>query len=445
MAFRQVTMVEIREVLRQWLAGVGKKRIAARLGSIPRRCDATRVPGRRAARARRGEASLTDESFAAVVATLGIGMAAGHEHGDAWRRCEEQRTFIAGHLGRGVRLSKVRRLMQRQEERNDDDRSSIQPGVFVDVLRRLKLGRLLDTLPERFALARAQKMPHQDVLLLALGDEVSRRDSLAATVRAGRAGLEPDSVMERWHASSNVTLDQPLLNELVSLRFVQARTHVAIVGPVGVGKTFLAHALGNLACRRGHSVIAVRADKMLKSLRHARLDNSYETELRRLIAVDLLIVDDFGLDAMDPSESRDAYEILTERHRAGSIIVTSNRDPDEWLATFADPVRAQGPPSTASPATPTTSLSTARATVAGSSRHSRARRRTRTRLDRGGRTNQTARLHAKGTQGGMLLRNEGSQGRENRHLGGGLLLALGLEHRLRDSGVVVDDVAQARA
>jgi len=59
------------------------------------------------------------------------------------------------------------------------------------------------------------------------------------------------------------------------------------------------------------------------------------------MAVELLIIDDFGLDAMDATESRDAYEIFTERHRAGSIVVTSNRGPDEWLATFADPVRAQ--------------------------------------------------------------------------------------------------------
>lgn len=80
---------------------------------------------------------------------------------------------------------------------------------------------------------------------------------------------------------------------------------------------------------------------MLKSLRHARLDNSYEAELRKLIAVDLLILDDFGLDAMDTTESRDTYELLTERHRSGSMIVTSNRGPDEWLATFADPMRAQ--------------------------------------------------------------------------------------------------------
>ena len=80
---------------------------------------------------------------------------------------------------------------------------------------------------------------------------------------------------------------------------------------------------------------------MLKTLKHARLDGTYETELRKLIAVDLLLLDDFCLDAMDPTESRDTYEILLERHRAGSIIVTSNRGPDEWLATFADPIRAQ--------------------------------------------------------------------------------------------------------
>lgn len=80
---------------------------------------------------------------------------------------------------------------------------------------------------------------------------------------------------------------------------------------------------------------------MIKALRHSRLDNSHETELRKLLSVDLLIFDDFGLDAMDASERRDAYEIFTERHRAGSIVVTSNRGPDEWLATFADPIRAQ--------------------------------------------------------------------------------------------------------
>lgn len=209
------------------------------------------------------------------------------------------------------------------------------------VLRRLKLSRMLDTLPERLVHARQQKMPHQDLLLLVLGDEVERRDSQAASLRASKAGLEPDMQFELWDETANVTYDHMLLNELASLRFIDANAHVAIVGPVGVGKTFIAHALGHVACRRRISVLALRSDTMLKRLKHARLDNTYDAELCRLISVGLLIVDDFGLDAMDAVESRDAYEIFRERHRAGSMIVTSNRGPDEWLATFADPLRAQ--------------------------------------------------------------------------------------------------------
>ncbi len=209
------------------------------------------------------------------------------------------------------------------------------------MLRRLKLGRLLDTLPERLVLARQQQMPHQDFLLLVLSDEVARRDSAAVSLRAAQAHLDPAMTLEQWDPTAKVTYDRALWNELVSLRFLHAHAHVAIVGPVGVGKTFLAHALGWLACRHGHTVLALTADKMLKQLKHARLDHTYEQALRKLLAVDLLIVDDFGLDALDPTESRDTYEILIERHRSGSIIVTSNRGPDEWLATFADPLRAQ--------------------------------------------------------------------------------------------------------
>lgn len=208
-------------------------------------------------------------------------------------------------------------------------------------LRRLKLSGLLHTLPERLSLATMQCMPYQDFLVLLLSDEIARREGQAATLRAQRAHLDPSMQLVAWDSTANVTYDKMLLNELASLRFLEAHAHVAVVGPVGVGKTFLAHALGHVACRRGYSVLARRADLMLKTLRHARLDNTYEAELRKLIAVDLLIVDDFGLDKMDAVESRDAYEIFTERHRAGSMIVTSNRGPDEWLATFADPMRAQ--------------------------------------------------------------------------------------------------------
>lgn len=217
---------------------------------------------------------------------------------------------------------------------------SISPDLKT-VLRRLKLSRVLDTLPERLTLARQQKLPPHDLLLLILSDEVARRDSLGVSLRVQKARLDPTMVLEAWDSTAKVTLDRTLLNELASLRFLDAHAHVAIVGPVGVGKTFLAHALGHIACRRGASVLAVRTDAMLKLLKHARLDHTYDAELRKLIAVDLLILDDFAIDVLDPTESRDLYDLLLERYRTGSIIVTSNRGPDEWLATFADPLRAQ--------------------------------------------------------------------------------------------------------
>lgn len=208
-------------------------------------------------------------------------------------------------------------------------------------LRRLKLGKIIDILPERLTLARQQKLPHQDLMLMVVQDEVARRDRNAVQHRAGRACLEPDMQLERWDETADVTFDKTILNELVSLRFIDEGAHVAIVGPVGVGKTFLAHAIGHIACRHKHSVLAISVDHMLKTLKHARLDNSHDAEMRKLIAVDLLILDDFALDVMDATESRDISELLRERDRAGSVIVTSNRGPDEWLPTFADPVRAQ--------------------------------------------------------------------------------------------------------
>lgn len=216
----------------------------------------------------------------------------------------------------------------------------IEPELKA-VLRRLKLGKLMETLPERLQLAVQKKLSLQEAMLVILGDEVERRESNAVTLRASKAQLDPEMRLERWDASSSVVYDQALWSELVTVRFIDERRNVTIVGPVGVGKTFLAHALGHIACRKGKSVLVISADKALKALKHARLDHTYEAELRRFVHPDLLIIDDFGLDKMDAIESRDAYDILVERHRAGSVVITSNRGPDEWLATFADPMRAQ--------------------------------------------------------------------------------------------------------
>lgn len=113
------------------------------------------------------------------------------------------------------------------------------------------------------------------------------------------------------------------------------------MGPVGVGKTFLATALGHAAVRRRYTVAFHRTDVLLKHLRVSRLDNSHDGELRKLLRVDLLILDDYALQPMDALDTTDMYEVIVERHRAASTIVTSNREPVEWLPQMADALLAQ--------------------------------------------------------------------------------------------------------
>jgi DNA replication protein DnaC len=217
-----------------------------------------------------------------------------------------------------------------------------EPSVELrKILRRLKLSPILETLPERATLARQQRVPHIDFLELVLADEVTRRDRASAQRRATVARLDPTMTLEAWQEHTKVRYDRDLWAELITLRFVDEQQSLLIVGPVGVGKSHLASALGHVACRRGRNVLMHRADHLFKNLRAARLDNSYDAEIRKLLRVDLLIVDDLALKQMDPVETHDFYELVVERHRRTSTIITSNRGPDEWIGVMADPLLAQ--------------------------------------------------------------------------------------------------------
>jgi DNA replication protein DnaC len=209
------------------------------------------------------------------------------------------------------------------------------------VLKRLRLGQIADTLAERIVLAEKQNLTIEEFLLLVLGDEINRRESTAASRRADVAGLEPDMLMERWDKTAKVTYDKRLFAELASLRFIDAHKHVVILGPVGVGKTFLGSALGHLACRHGYNVLFQRADMLLRRLRQSRLDNSRDALMNTLCTVDLLVIDDFALEPMSREESRDVYQLFVERTGRASTIITSNRDTSEWLAMFDDVMLAQ--------------------------------------------------------------------------------------------------------
>jgi DNA replication protein DnaC len=212
---------------------------------------------------------------------------------------------------------------------------------LVSSLKRLRLGGLIETLIERLVLADKQDMSFEDFLLLILNDEIARRDSSAASRRALAGHLDPNMRIELYDKTAKITYDKRMFNELASLRFIEKQKHVVVLGPVGVGKTFMATAIGHIACQQGYNVQFVRADSMMRTLRQSRLDNSREQEMLALTSIDLLILDDFALEPMNKEESRDIYQLFLERTGRASMIVTSNRDTAEWIAMFDDVLLAQ--------------------------------------------------------------------------------------------------------
>jgi len=216
----------------------------------------------------------------------------------------------------------------------------IKPSLKT-VLKRLRLSGLLPSLPDRVAYASKQKLAHQDFLELLLQDEIDRRDHSSLALRLQLASFDEECTLETFDWDAPITFDRDRVRDLFGLGFLDRHEDVVFMGPVGVGKTFLASALGHAACRAKKKVLFLRADAMLKELLQSRADNSHDRALRRLLAPDLVIIDDFGLRRLDATQSSDLYEVVVERHKRASTIFTSNRAVDEWIPLFDDVVLAQ--------------------------------------------------------------------------------------------------------
>jgi DNA replication protein DnaC len=207
-------------------------------------------------------------------------------------------------------------------------------------LKRLRLSGLLATLPDRVAYAKGAKLPYGEFLELVLNDELQRRQDTAVERRLQSASVDLDQTLERFDWEAAITVDRDRLRDLFSLEFIRRNENVLICGPVGVGKTFLANALGHSACRGGHKVLMLRASTMFKKLLQSRADNSYERELVKLLGPELLVIDDFGLQKLTEEQAGDFYEVVIERYGRASTVITSNRDVHEWMALFNDPIMA---------------------------------------------------------------------------------------------------------
>jgi len=213
--------------------------------------------------------------------------------------------------------------------------------TLKSILKRLKLSGLLEVLPSRAQHARDQRQDPLDFLELILQDEIERRDHRNITLKTQRANLDPTLTMHTYQWDTHVTLDTHHAKDLLTLNFLHRHEDVILQGPTGTGKTHLATAIAHHALHHAITTHFTRADHLFKHLQRSRADNTTEKTFRTYTTPQLLIIDDFGLQPLTPQQSSDLYELILERHKRTSTIITSNRHVDEWIPLFHDPLLAQ--------------------------------------------------------------------------------------------------------
>lgn len=211
---------------------------------------------------------------------------------------------------------------------------------LVPVLKKLRLSGVMKTLDLRKRQALEDDLAIDDFLQRLLQDEVERRDAKQTEVRLRRANFEGTKRLEDFDFTFNPKIPKQRVLDLAACHFVEKKTNVLLVGPTGVGKSHLAQAIGERACRAGSSVLFTSAQRLFAQLRGSRADQSYEKKLLRFSSPELLIIDDLGLRPLEREEPLDLYEIIRARYERGSMILTSNRAIEEWYALFPDDLMA---------------------------------------------------------------------------------------------------------
>jgi DNA replication protein DnaC len=202
------------------------------------------------------------------------------------------------------------------------------------LLKRLRLSGILDSLDKRNREAIETKMSYPDFLSLLIADEVARREHKKFNLRIRRAGFRSTKTLEQFDYDFNVAIDQALITELASCRFIAEKVAVLIAGPCGTGKSHIAQALGHAAVRAGHDVVFTTQSQLLGSLNAARAINAFERRFQTFARVPVLIIDDFGLKPLRPPQDEDLHDLVAERYEQAATIVTSNLDYEEWGDAF---------------------------------------------------------------------------------------------------------------
>lgn len=212
---------------------------------------------------------------------------------------------------------------------------------LVPVLKKLRLSGVLQSLDLRNREATDDGLAHTEYLYRLLHDEVDRRESKQLSLWLRRAGFEALKSIEDFDFQFNPNVPKAKVLDLATCQFVERKANVVIIGKTGVGKSHLAQALGQRACRAGYSALYVAAHDLLTQQPAAsRADQTYDKKLARFAAPDLLIVDDLGLRPLSGDEPIDLYEIIRSRYERGAMVITSNRDTSEWYPLFGDALLA---------------------------------------------------------------------------------------------------------
>ena len=210
----------------------------------------------------------------------------------------------------------------------------------LDKLQALKFTGMVAALIDQMAMQDIDDLAFEERLGLLVDREITERENRRLTSRLRRAKLRHNAALEDIDYQNPRGLDKGLIQSLAACQWAKEHLNILITGPTGVGKTWLACALAQKACREGYTAQYVRLTRLLRELMIAKGDGRYPKLLANLAKVDVLILDDWGLMKLSAENRRDLLEVLEDRHGIRSTIATSQLPIDEWHAVIGDPTLA---------------------------------------------------------------------------------------------------------